>query len=398
MTLRPSRHPSLWKRTPARAGDWFDQATLDEARAYVRPLHRIAIVEGACGLAVLLAFITGKAAPDVIDATGVHGWVLQLLLVLLVMSALQLVYEPWFEAYVQLVHDRRHGLSTQTGPQFLADTVKGFVLGLVLNAAVLIPVYAFIRATSLWWLWAWLAVVVLLVVMAFVYPVVIMPRFNTFTPLPAGELRARIEHVATLAATPVEGIYTMDASRRTRRDNAFVSGFGATKRVVLFDTILEHPDWLVEQVVAHEIGHYRLKHIPKSVPVTAALLLLAFVALRLCAGWTSLLDWAGVDSLGDPASVPLLLLVFGAVTKATSLVEAWWSRSKERQADLEALELLVRPGDLVGVWRRMAPKNKAELEPSWWQRLQHSHPEVAERMAFARDWGALNAVPVDEPA
>jgi STE24 endopeptidase len=233
--------------------------------------------------------------------------------------------------------------------------------------------------------------------MAFVYPVLIMPIFNKFVPLGDEDLKHRIDAVADKAGVTIKGSYTMDASRRSRRDNAFVAGFGPTKRVVIYDTMLEHPACTVEQVVAHEIGHYRLQHILTSLPAALLSTLATFGLMELLLSWKDLLDFAGVSELKDARSLPLFIAVFGALQVVTSLPTAVLSRHHEREADLESLRLLRDPGAMVDVWRRMAPKNIADLEPSWWSRLKASHPGAAERMAFATEWAKLNGVEVVEP-
>jgi STE24 endopeptidase len=278
---------------------------------------------------------------------------------------------------------------------WLLDQVKGFFLSTVLLSVLLIPVYAVVRSTELWWLWGALVMMGLQLVMAFVYPVVLMPIFNKFTPLPPGEVRERVDAVARRAGLEIEGAYTMDASRRTRRDNAFVAGFGRTKRVVLYDTLLEHPPHVVEQVVAHEVGHYRLKHLLKSIPFSTLLVLGAFAFTDVLTSWDTLLDWAGVSSVEEPAAVPLFLLGFVLAYRVVGLLQSWRTRWYEREADLEALELLGDPTAFIDTWRRMAPKNRIDLEPTWWRRLQHDHPEVPERMAFGRAWAQQNGVGVD---
>ena len=200
----------------------------------------------------------------------------------------------------------------------------------------------------------------------------------------------RVERVAERAGEQISGVFTMDASRRTRRDNAFVAGFGPTKRVVIYDTMLEHPPALIEQVVAHEIGHYRLKHVPKSIVFIAALTFVVFAFLQWFTSWNWALRQAGIASIEDPRGVVLLLVGLGLGMKALGWISSWYSRAKERQADLEALELLGDPPAFIDVWRRMAPKNKAELETPWWKRIEASHPEVAERMAFGAEWQRQN--------
>jgi STE24 endopeptidase len=380
----------LLRRTAADPAQWFTPEQLEESRRYQKPLKRLRLVEAGLGGAVLLAFVAGDAAPRLLDGLGLdRGWVLQLAVVVAALTGVGFLVEHWFSAYGALVYDREWGLSTQTIGGWLSDQVKNLLVAWVFLTLILVPVYAVIRATDLWWLFAWLVFMGLQVVFAFLVPVVLLPIFNKFTPMEDGELRRRLLAVAERAGVEVEGIYVMDASRRTRRDNAFVAGLGKTRRVVLFDTMLEYPPETIEHVVAHEIGHYRLHHIAKSIPVIGALTLLAFVVLKLLSQWDGLLEWAGVGDIGEPAAVPLFVLGFGLVSKATALVQSWHIRYKEREADLEALELLRDPDAMVDLWRKMGPKNKADLDPGWWARLNHDHPELAERMAFARQWEEL---------
>lgn len=389
---RGSQHPSLWRRTPYRAADWFDADALASARSYVRPLNRLRVLSSVVSIAITVGFVALEGGRRAVEAVGLEdaGWALQLVVVLAGYQLVELLWSPWIDAYVALVYDKRHGLSTQTPATFVADVAKSAVVGIVLLSGLLVPVLAIIHTVDTWWLWAWVVFVALVAAMTLLYPVVLMPRFNTFVPLEQGDLRRRIEGVAERAGEQIAGVFTMDASRRTRRDNAFVAGFGPTKRVVLFDTILEHPPELIEQVVAHEIGHYRLRHIPKSILFTAATTFGVFAFLQWFTAWDRALEVAGVESIDDPRGGVLLLVGLGIGFKAIGWLSAWYSRAKERQADLEALELLGDPDAFVDVWRRMAPKNKAELETPWWRRIEASHPEIAERMAFGAEWKRRN--------
>ena len=390
--LRGSAHPPLSRRTPFRPEDWFSPDELAEARRYAKPVNKLRLVRTILSTVVIAALLLSKAVPNLLDDLGIDGWALQVLIAIFAMNLLDALATAWVTGYLQLSYDKKWGLSNQTPGRFVADQFKDLGVSTLLLAALLIPVYAAIRSTDLWWLWGWFGFMGVQVLAAFVYPVLIMPRFNKFTPLPEGELRTAIEGVARLAETEIEGVYTMDASKRSSRGNAFVAGFGATKRVVLFDTILDYPVATIEQIVAHEIGHYRLKHITKSVPFAGALFLVAFGIVALAGTSKWVLDLAGVDRLGDPGSVPLFFVLFGLAWTGLNLAQAWYSRLKEREADLEALELLGSPPDFIDVWRRMAPDNKMELEPSKWSRLNATHPDVAERMAFGQAWAEANSI------
>jgi STE24 endopeptidase len=338
---------------------------------------------------LILTFIFTKAGPRLVDHLGVTGWALQLIVIALALQVLSLVYEIPLDAWLDLSYDRRWGMSTQKAGTFAVDQVKSFVLGAVLNAVLLVPLYAIVRATDLWWIYGWLVVVVFSVGLGFLFPVVIAPIFNKFTPLADEELSGRIATVASTAGVDVSGAYVADESRRSRRDNAYVAGLGRTRRVVLFDTLLEHPVEIVEQVVAHEIGHWRLHHLRRQVPLAAAMAFVVFLGLRAASEWTWLLEHAGVDparGFGDPASLPVVLLVAQAGFVLTGLVSSWVSRAFERQADLQALELLDQPDQLIDMHRRLHVKNLADLDPGPLRRIQATHPPAAERMAFTDAW------------
>jgi len=378
---------ATWRRIPNDPADWFGPEELERARAYQRPLARARLARTVLGAVVLGGVVVFEVAPRLVDALDVSGWVLQLLVVVLALEALALLYNPAFDWWVDMVHDKRWGLSTQTRGRFVADQVKSLALGLVVNMALLVPLYALIRTTELWWLWGWALVVGFSVLLGFLFPLVIAPIFNTFTPLEDADLNGRIADIARRAGVDIEGAYVADESKRSTRDNAYVAGLGATRRVVLYDTILEHPPAVVAQVVAHEVGHWRLRHLRKQIPLTAALALVVFVLLRLLAEWDALWSWAGVDGgIGDPTSLPVVLLAAQLGLGALGLATAFVSRAFERQADVEALELLGEPDLMRDMLHRLHTKNLADLDPNLYARLRATHPPAAERLALVAAW------------
>lgn len=378
--------PSTWRRVPNNPADWFSDDELDRSRRYQHPLTRLRLLRSGLSLLVVVGFVVGELGPRLFEALSVENWVIQLAVMVLALELVALVYNVPLDWWVDLVHDKEWGLSTQTPSGFASDQTKNFLLGLVVNVALLVPLYWLIRSTDLWWLWGWLLVVVFSVVLGFLFPVVIAPIFNKFTPLDDPDLLGRIQRIADRAGVDIEGAYVADESKRSTRDNAYVAGLGATRRVVLYDTILEHPPEVVEQVVAHEVGHWRLHHLRRQIPISAALLLVVFAGLWLLGQWNALFETFGVDGLGDPASLPILLLAvqigFGVVAVATS----WVSRAFERQADVQALELLGDPDAMAEMQRRLHTKNLADLDPSWLKYMQASHPPAAERLALTQAW------------
>ncbi|MCP3856263.1 MAG: M48 family metallopeptidase [Actinomycetia bacterium] len=378
--------PSVWRRTPHEPQDYFSAADLDRSRRYQRPLARMRMARAAVGLVAMILFIVLEVGPSLIGWLGADNWVLQLVAVIAAIDLLHLVWDPALDWWVDMVHDKEWGLSRQTGRGFAADQAKSFALGLVMNLVLLIPLYAIVRATSWWWLIGWALTVVFVVGIGFIYPVVIAPIFNKFEPLTEGELADRLAAVAQRAEVPVEGAYVADESRRSTRDNAYVAGYGATRRVVLYDTLLEHPPEVVAQVVAHEIGHVRRRHLHRQLPAVALTMLVAFIALGLVARWDGLFDAVGVEGAHDPASLPIAGLTIGVVFSVAGLATAWLSRAFEREADLEALDLLNQPDLMADMLRRLHTKNLADLDPSLLTRIRMTHPAAAERLAFTAAW------------
>lgn len=343
-------------------------------------------MRAACVAVVVLGMLFGQVGPRLIRALDVTAWPLQVLVVMVAVEVCLLLFDPAIDAWITLVHDRRWGMSTQTLAGFVSDLVKGLCLGLVVNAALLLPLYGLLRTTQWWWLAGWLVTVALTAVFGFLFPVVAAPLFNRFTPLEPGALAERIAAVLERAHLPDLEVSIADESRRSRRDNAYVAGFGATRRLVVFDTMLTHPPELVAQVVAHEIGHWRRRHVIWQVAVLGLCALGVFGLLRAVASWSWLLHRAGVSTLADPGSIPVVLAVSGVAFALTGIVSAAVSRAFERQADLDALELIRDPRAATTMLRTIHVKNLADLDPGRLRRLIASHPPAPERMAMVDIW------------
>ena len=400
LARRNGPHPSCTKRTPSRNDDFFHEDELRVLRDYIAPLRRNRRIRVALSTVLELWLIFGlDLGPKVTGWIAGQGWALRLLLVVAVFDLIgQLVKVP-FAAWANLVYEKRAGHSTMTVATFVKDQFLEFGLGIVFGMAMLSPVYAAIHAFgSSWWLVGGAAIFTFFVALNFVAPIWIMPRFNKFTPLPEGPIRSRIEELAALQGVEIEGVYLMDASKRTTRANAGVTGFGKTKRVIVNDTICEFPIDELSQVIAHELGHYRLNHVVKGILLQSVQFPFALLFVHLVASNEAVLRWAGVRELGDPASYPLLGLLFGLAMSIFSLASMFQSRTYEREADLESLELLGDPTSFVAVWPRMVLNDKARMEPTPWEKLTSTHPEIAERMQFGLDWAEMNGVPATKPA
>ncbi len=200
--------------------------------------------------------------------------------------------------------EQRFGFNRTTPGMFVRDRLKGAAVSLGLGVPLLYDVLALMRMGGLWWLWAWAGAVLLMLAMTEIAPRFIMPLFNRFTPL-EGALRIRVEALLARCGLASSGLYVMDASRRSAHGNAFFSGFGCFKRIVLFDTLLDkHPEAEVEAVLAHVLGHYKMRHVLTGMVRSAVIL---FAGLFVV-GWLSQQPWL-LPALGIGAQDDALALV-----------------------------------------------------------------------------------------
>jgi STE24 endopeptidase len=284
--------------------------------------------------------------------------------------------------YAQFRLEERFGFNTTTPRLWWLDRFRGLLLAVVLGYPLLVLVLKLVEWTDArWWLWAWgcvLAFQLLLVVLA---PILIMPLFNKFTPLPEGSLRERLLSLARRTGFRAQSIQIMDGSKRSRHSNAFFTGFGRFRKIVLFDTLIQQlgePE--LEAVLAHEIGHYKKKHIPKTLIWSAVSSLAGFYFISLLASQTWFYRTFGFE----PGSIVPALLIFallaGAITFWFSPLAHWWSRRYEYQADAFAAVAMGEARPLIGGLRKLNEKNLSNLMPHpFYSAFYYSHPTLLER-------------------
>ncbi len=294
-------------------------------------------------------------------------------------SALSLPFE-WVATFRL---DARYDLNRTTPRTFVLDRVKGLLLAVLLGGPLLAGLIVFFRfAGASAWLWAWGTVAAVTLFLQYVAPTWLMPLFNRFWPLPDGELRDGLTALAARTGFPLGEIFVMDGSRRSARGNAFFTGFGARKRIVLFDTLVErHPPAEILAITAHEIGHWRRRHILVGTALglaqTGALLLL----LQVFVGHRPLFAAFGVDAPSFPVGLVLFGLLLTPLQVALSLAGNALSRRHERQADAFAQEAVGDGAPLADALRRLAMDNLSNLTPHPLAVLLHaSHPPVLERI------------------
>jgi len=236
-------------------------------------------------------------------------------------------------------------------------------------------------AGAWWWLWDWGAVIMVQLIVSVLAPVAILPWFNQLTPLPTGSLRERLLDLARRTQFRAKSIQLMDGSKRSRHSNAFFTGFGRFRKIVLFDTLLEQlsePE--LAAVVAHEIGHYRKGHVPKLLAGSALSLLAGFYLLAVLARQ----DWFYRAFGFERGNIAPALLLFGLLAGPAgfwlSPLAHWWSRRYEYQADAFAAQALGEAQPLISALRKLNGKNLSNLAPHpLYSRFYYSHPTLTER-------------------
>lgn len=312
---------------------------------------------------------------------GVWGQAMTLISTMVVLSlpGLPLDY------YNQFVIEERFGFNRSSVGLWITDKVKGIGISLVLG----LPIVALIlwlaqAAGELWWVWAFAAFFAFQLLMMFIVPMFIMPLFNKFEPLEDGMLRKRLLKLADKLGFQAQTILVMDGSKRSGHSNAFFTGFGGARRVVLFDTLIEQlDDEELEAVLAHEIGHYKLKHIQKMLIFAAVAGLAGFYALALLADSAAFMSAFGFETVASLAPVILLFsLVADLVTFWLSPLSGMLSRKHEYEADAFAKDAVADEQPLVTALQKLQEENLSNLTPHpVYSSFYYSHPTLVERKA-----------------
>ncbi|MCA1840768.1 MAG: M48 family metallopeptidase [Actinomycetota bacterium] len=362
----PKTPVALYRAVKADPSDFFTSEEVDKSRSYQKPLSRARIVGGAISIASVVAMLVTKLGPAIIDRFARHSpWPVQLTLVLVAFIVISTLTGLPVAIWTDFVHDKKWGFSTQTAGRFIGDQFKGIILGSVLFAILMVPIWALIRSTELWWVWGMVVFIVFSVGIAILFPVLIVPIFNKLTPLQEGPLRSRLTQLAEHAGVDISEYKVMDASKRTKKDNAFFAGMGKTRSVVIFDNMLETPEDQVEVVVAHEIGHWRRGHIRRQIMIAVFTSLATLGFIKWATGFSALLKIAGVTSVKDPGAFVLFVAAFSVASTVLIVVGAWFSRWFEREADFDALELTHNVEAYQALWRSMTSRNLPDLTPNW---------------------------------
>ncbi len=364
----------------------FDPEKYRQTQTYLRTNTRFGQIAGAADLLVLLAFwfIGGFAFMD--DWTRSLGWgpLATGLTYIGILAGLKAIVDQPFSLYATFVIEQRFGFNKTTPATWMKDRLKGLLLAVVLGAPLLSGVLAFFQhAGATAWIWCWALVTLFMIVAQFIAPTWIMPLFNRFDPLEEGDLKDAIMAYARSINFSLDDIYIMDGSRRSSKSNAFFTGFGSHRRIVLFDTLIaRHTTDELLAVLAHEMGHYKMRHILKMMAVgilqTGCLLFL----MSLIINSPVLFDAFYVSQPSVYAGLVFFGLLYAPVDFFLGLVVQYVSRQHEFAADRFAASTTGHTRPMVDALKKLSIHNLSNLSPHLlYVFLNYSHPPVLQRIA-----------------
>jgi len=380
---------SLTTSIPEEFEGVYDEETYTKSQEYTRVNTRFGFISGTFDLILLLIFwfAGGFNWLDQWSRGFEFGVIGTGLIFIGALILAKMIISMPFSIYSTFVIEERFGFNKTTVKTFITDIGKGLMLSLVLGAPLLAGIIAFFEFGGAWaWLYAWMGVTAFSLIIQYIAPTWIMPLFNKFEPLEEGELRTAIESYAESVDFPLQDVFVMDGSKRSSKSNAFFTGFGKNKRIALFDTLIENhtTDELVA-VLAHEIGHYKKKHIMKNMGISILQTGVMFALLSIFLQVPALFDAFYMDQMSVYAGLLFFGLLYSPIETVLGIVMQMMSRKHEYEADEFAAKTTEQPEEMVNVLKKLSKDNLSNLTPhSFYVFLNYSHPPVLQRIRAIR--------------
>jgi STE24 endopeptidase len=363
----------------------YNQEDYRKSQEYLRTTTRFGLVDSSFTLLILLAFwfsggfnwfdqvVTGWNFVPVVTGLRYIG---------ILLFAYSLIKLP-FDIYSTFVIEERFGFNKTTRRTFLLDMLKGFILALLLGGLLLAGILALFQYVGIYaWVYCWAAVVIFSLAMQYVAPTWIMPLFNKYTPMAEGELKEAILKYTGSVNFPIKNIFVMDGSKRSSKSNAFFTGFGRNKRIALFDTLIaQHSVPEMVAVLAHEVGHYKKKHILQGMIISIVHTGVLFFLLSLFLTSPGLYQAFGIGYQPIYAGLLFFGLLYTPIELVLSVVMQMLSRKNEYEADRFAAETIDEPNNLIVALKKLSATNLSNLTPHpFYVFLNYSHPPLLQRI------------------
>jgi STE24 endopeptidase len=367
----------------------YDEDKYVKSQQYARENSNFGLIRSTISIAIIIPFILlgGFNTIDKIARSVGYGPILTGLLFVGILALLSGIIGLPFAVYDNFVIEEKYGFNKSTVKTFILDIVKSILLSIIIGAPLFALIVWFFRETgTLAPLYTWVIVTLFQLFMMLIAPTVIMPLFNKFTPLEEGELKDALEKYARKNDFHLKGIYKMDESKRTTKPNAFFTGFGKSRRIVLFDTLIEKYtcDELLG-VLAHEMGHYKLKHTPKMVIAAILETGLIFFTLSLFINNSGLFAAFKMENLSVYASLLFFGFLYSPISTIISIVMNIFSRKREYEADRFAVETTGKGEELIAALKKLSMDTLSNLTPHPLKVFFfYSHPPVLARIRAIR--------------
>ena len=321
----------------------------------------------------------------------VEGWtgaaaIIVVLYLLVIGVGFQVIEFP-FEVYSGFIIEKKFDLSKVSFRSWMIDWLKGTLIQSVLLVVLVSGMYWLLRSQpELWWLWAAIGATILVIILMALVPVLLLPLFYKFEPIPDGELKDRLFALADQIGTHVQGIYVWHLGDKTSKANAAVTGWGRTRRIIISDTLIEsNTADEIEVVMAHELGHHVRWDVWKMLAVSTGLIFISFFVIDLAL--TAWIDSLGLRGIDDIAGLPLVLIVGAGVSLIALPISNWLSRKAETAADLYALNLTGMRDEFISAMDKLGDQNLAQKQPNAFvEFVFHSHPSIQRRINNAKSW------------
>jgi len=375
----------LASELPEEFSDTFDAKEYKKSQDYTRAKTRLEIISSSVNLVILLAFIFLGGFPWLDGLVRSLGWTeawTGIVFIGLLALAQDLISLP-FEIYNNFGLEERFGFNRMGWKTFLSDKLKEYFLLALIGIPLLFWILLFFgKFPHIGWLYAWGFIIVIMLAIQYVAPTWILPLFNKFTPLEDGELKDKITNYIQKTGFKLKGIFVMDGSKRSTKSNAFFTGFGKKKRIALFDTLINkhEPNELVA-VLAHEIGHYKLKHNLKNLFIAIIKLGIVLYLMSIFITHPPLFQAFGLENMSVYAGLIFFALLYTPVSLIMSVIFNHLSRKYEFQADSFAAKSTEQPRDLIRALKKLSADNLSNLTPHpLYVFLEYSHPPVLDRI------------------
>lgn len=368
----------------------FNEEEYKKSQEYTRVTTRFSLLSSTFSTLLTLGFLLlgGFNIVDLFARDFGYGSIITGLIFSGCLMLLSYIAGLPFSLYSTFVIEERFGFNRTTLKTFVLDTLKGALLLIVLGGPLLALILWFFEATGqLAWVYCWVGVVVFSIILQFLAPVLIMPLFNKFTPLEDGELESSITDYARQEDFKLQGIFTMDGSKRSTKLNAFFTGFGRFRKIVFFDTLVDKldPDEIVA-VLAHEMGHFKLKHVLKMLIGSIIQTGVIFYLLSLIMNNRPLFDAFSMQHLSIYASLIFFSFLYSPVNLLVSVVFNIFSRKHEYEADRFAVKTSNRKEQLISGLKKLCQANLVNLTPHPVAVfLEYTHPPILERIRAIRN-------------